>query len=153
MVKHALALVALFAAAHAFGQPTPGAYKVVSFELELDGEKNVNYFGQTPQGYIVLTKTMFVSVLTADGRKAGRSNEEKAALLDSLIAYAGPYRIEGNKLIVDVQASWVQAWTGKAQTRTWSVDGNRLTLVTEKAPYSRDPSKMAIAKLVFEKVD
>ena len=126
---------------------------MVSFELDVDGQKTPNYFGQSPQGYIVLTKSTFISVLTADGRKPGRANEEKAALLDSLIAYAGPYRIEGDKIIVDVQASWVQAWTGKPQVRTWSVDGNRLTMVTEKAPYSRDPSKMATAKLVFEKVD
>src|SRR4051812_28175339 len=145
MMKQALALVAIFAAAHAFGQPAPGAYKVVSFEIDIDGQKTSNYFGQSPQGYILLTKTMFMSVLTADGRKPGRSNEDKAALLDSLIAYTGPYHVDGDKLIVDVQASWIQAWTGKQQTRTWSVNGNRLTMVTERAPYSQDPSKMATA--------
>lgn len=153
MMKHALTLVALLAAAHALGQPAPGAYKVVSFEIDIDGQKTTNYFGPSPQGYILLTKNIFISVLTADGRKPGRSKDEKAALLDSLIAYTGPYHVEGNKLIVDVQASWIQAWTGKKQTRTWSLDGNRLTMVTQRAPYSRDPSKIATATLVFEKVD
>jgi hypothetical protein len=153
MLKYALALCALCAATQALSQPAPGAYRVVSFELQIDGEKTVNYFGQVPQGYTVLTKTMFISVLTADGRRPGKSDEEKAALLDTLIAYTGPYRVEGNKIIVDVQSSWIQAWTGKTQTRTWSVDGNRLTMVTEKAPYTRDPSKMVVAKLVFEKVE
>jgi len=153
MFKQALALCTLCAAAQAFGQPAPGAYKVVSFDLQVDGQPTLNYFGQLPQGYLVLTKTTFISVLTAEGRRPGRSNEEKAALLDTLIAYAGPYHLDGNKITVDVQSSWVQAWTGKTQTRTWTVDGNRLTMVTEKAPYSRDPSKMAVAKLVFEKVD
>ena len=143
----------LLAAAHALAQPTPGTYKIVSFEIDIDGEHTDNYFGKSPQGYIILTKNYFATMLTADQRRPGRAPEDKAALLDSMIAYTGPYHVDGDRFIVDVQASWIQAWTGKPQARRWSMDGNRLTMVTERAPYSRDPSKMATAKLVFEKVE
>ena len=143
----------LFAVAGCLAQPVPGVYKVVSFDVEVDGAPTLGYFGKSPQGYIVLTKSHFMSVLTAEGRRPGRSPDEKAAQLDSLIAYAGPYRIDGDKLIVEVQSAWVEAWSGTRQSRTWKVEGNRLTLTTERAPYSRDPSKMAIATLSFEKVE
>ncbi len=153
MRKHLATVAFLFAVTGCLAQPAPGVYKVVSFDIEVDGAPTVGYFGKSPQGYIVLTKSHFMSVLTAEGRRPGRSSDEKAAQLDSLIAYAGPYRIEGDKLIVDVQSAWVEAWKGTKQSRTWKIDGNRLTLTTERAPYSRDPSKMATATLSFEKVE
>ena len=148
-----LVAIGLLAPVLAWSQPTPGTYKLMSFDIEIEGVKTIEYFGKSPQGYIVLTKSLFISVLSAEGRKAGRTQEEKAALLDTIIAYTGPYRIEGRKFIVDVESSWNQAWSGKTQSRTWVVDGSRLTLVTDPAPYSRDPSKTATAKLTFEKIE
>ena len=38
-------------------------------------------------------------VLTGDGRRPAKSAEEKAQLLDSLVAYTGTYRVEGDKWI------------------------------------------------------
>jgi hypothetical protein len=148
----ALCTLAL-ASAHAWSQPAPGTYKIVSFDVQLDGAQSVNPLGKSPKGYIILTKSTFMSMITGDSRSPAKTADEKAALLDSMIAYTGPYRVEGDKLIVDVEASWTQAWSGKPQTRTWSLEGNRLTLVTERAPYPRDPSKMAVLKLLFEKVE
>lgn len=149
---HVLCTLAL-ASAGALGQPTPGTYKIVSFDVQLDGSQSLNPFGTAPKGYIILTKSTFMSMLTGDSRSPAKTAEEKAALLDSMIAYTGPYRVEGDKLIVDVEASWTQTWAGRPQTRTWSMQGNRLTLVTDRAPYTRDPSKMAVLRLVFEKVE
>jgi hypothetical protein len=141
------------ASAPAWAQPTPGTYKILSFDVQLDGAQSVNPLGKNPKGYIVLTKSTVMSMITGDSRTPAKTPEEKAALLDSMIAYTGPYRVEGDKLIVDVEASWTQAWAGKPQTRAWSLEGNRLTLVTERAPYPRDPTKMAVLKLLFEKVE
>lgn len=143
----------LLSAVHAFGQPVVGTYKVISFDFQIDGADTKSYFGESPRGYIVLTKTLFISMLASESRRPGRSDIEKAALLDSMLAYTGPYHIDGNKLIVDVEASWTQVWTGKKQSRTWSMQGSRLTLVTDPAPYVRDPSKTVVATLVFEKIE
>ena len=153
MKTSALLLTLLLGTSPAFGQALPGTYKIVSFDVELDGAQSVNPFGKAPKGYIILTKSTFMSMLTGDSRTPAKTAEEKAALLDSMIAYTGPYRVEADKLIVDVEASWTQTWAGKPQTRTWSMQGNRLTLVTDRAPYTRDPSKMAVLRLVFEKVE
>jgi len=143
----------LLGTSYAWGQAVPGTYKIVSFDVQLDGAESVNPLGKAPKGYVILTKSTFMSMITGDNRSPAKTADEKAALLDSMIAYTGPYRVEGNKLIVDVEASWSQTWAGKPQTRTFSVQGNRLTLETERAPYTRDPTKMAVLKLVFEKVE
>ena len=81
------------------------------------------------------------------------SLEEKAALWDSLVTYTGPYRLEGNKLIVSVDASWNEHWNRTQVVRYWQVEGNRLTITTERAPSARDPSKMVVTRAVFEKVE
>jgi hypothetical protein len=43
---------------------------------------------------------------------------QRSALFDSLSAWAGPYRLEGDKLIVDVDTAWTEVWSGKPQVRS-----------------------------------
>jgi hypothetical protein len=59
----------------------------------------------------VLTATRFTTVIAAENRKFGKTVEDKAALWDSLIAYSGPYRLEGDKLITSVDTSWNESGT------------------------------------------
>jgi Lipocalin-like domain len=137
----------------AHSQPSvPGTYRLLSFALEVDGQPNPT-FGQAPKGYAVLTATRFTTVITAEKRKFGKTVEDKAALWDSLIAYSGPYRLEGDRLITSVDTSWNESWNGTQQTRIWKLEGNRLHLTTVPAPYSRDPSKTAVARLVWERTE
>jgi hypothetical protein len=46
-----------------------------------------------------------------------------------------------------------EIWNGTRQVRNWEVDGNRLTITTDRAPYSRDPSKMVVIRVVGERVE
>ena len=131
----------------------PGTYRLVSYAIEVDGGQPNPTFGQMPKGYAVLTATRFTTVITAENRKFGRTTEEKAALWDSLIAYSGPYRLEGDKLITSVDTSWNESWNGTQQTRIWKIEGNRLHLTTVPAPYSRDPSKTVVARLIWERTE
>jgi Lipocalin-like domain len=130
----------------------PGTYRLVSFALEVDGQPNLT-FGQAPKGYAVITATRFTTVITAENRKFGETTEEKAALWDSLIAYSGRYRLEGDKLITSVDTSWNESWNGTQRTRIWKLEGNRLHLTTVPAPYAPDPSKTAVARLVWERAE
>jgi len=130
-----------------------GTYRLVSYVVEVDGEQPKPTFGQAPKGYAVLTATRFTTVFTAENRKFGRTTEEKAALWDSLIAYSGLYRLEGDKLITSVDTSWNESFNGTQQTRIWKLEGNRLHLTTVPAPYSRDPSKTAVARLIWERTE
>jgi hypothetical protein len=133
-------------------QPIVGTYRIVSYVIEIDGQPR-EIFGKSPRGYVIITPTRITFVITAENRKFGTSVEEKAALWDSMISYTGPYRVEGDKLITSVDASWNENWNGTQQTRIWEAQGNRLILTSVPAPYARDPSKIIVARLVWEKLE
>ncbi|WP_374355671.1 lipocalin-like domain-containing protein [Chitinimonas sp.] len=109
-----------------------GAWKLASYEVEVQssGEK-LPTMGKHPTGNAVFTADARVwFVLTAEGRKAGKTAEEKAALLDTLIAYSGKYRVEGDKWITSVEVAWNPEWVGTEQSRSFKVDGDRLQILT-----------------------
>ena len=47
-----------------------------------------------------------------------------------MVAYAGTYRIEGDKVLHRVDISWNQAWTGTTVERFYKVEGDTLTITT-----------------------
>jgi hypothetical protein len=133
-------------------QSLVGTYKLVSLVPEVDG-KPFQPMGKAPHGYIVFTPTRFITVVTAENRKFGTSVEEKAALFDSLVAYAGVYRVEGDKLIFTNDVSWVESYLGKPQEETFQLSGNRLTKTLGPIPWPRDLSKTMIRREVWEKIE
>lgn len=146
-------LLVLLVACPSFGQQSlVGTYKMVSNVLDIEGTLTEN-MGKAPKGYLVVTPTRVVSFFTAEKRTFGTSMAEKAALFDTLTGWSGLYRIEGNRLIVRVDVSWVENWNGKDQVRKWEVSGNRLTLTADPQPFPRDPSKTVISRQVWEKVE
>ena len=148
----ALTLVLLIATPSMAQQSLVGTYKIVSQEVVVDGTPTYP-LGKAPHGYLVITPTRYVCFFTGDSRKFGTSAAEKAALLDTLVGWSGTYRIEGDKIIVAVDASWTETWSGKDQVRHWILSGNRLTLRAEPAPHPRDPSKTSYSVVVWEKVE
>ena len=148
----ALILVLLIATPTLGQQSLVGTYKMVSQVLDLDGTLIEN-MGKAPRGYLVLTPTRYVSFYTGDNRKFGTSAADKAALFETLSGWSGTYRIEGNRLVIRVDTSWTEVWNGKDQVRHWTLSGNRLTLTTDPQPSARDPSKMAITRHIWERVE
>ena len=147
-----LVLVLLIATPSLGQQSLVGTYKLVSLVNELDG-KPYEQMGKAPHGYLVLTPTHFIYFITAENRKFGTSVEDKAALLDSLVAYAGVYRVEGDKLIQTIEVSWSEGEKGKTRVETLELSGNRLTLKVGPMPFPRDPSKTQIRRQVWEKIE
>ena len=148
----ALILVLLITTPSLGQQSLVGTYKMISHDVQVDGTA-IQTLGKAPHGYIVFTPTRFVGFYTGDNRKFGTSVAEKAALFDTLVGWSGTYRIDGGKIILAVDASWVENWNGKDQVRNWALSGNRLTLTGDPMPYPRDPSKTAVVRQVYEKVE
>lgn len=73
----------------------------------------------------------------ANGRRAPSgptpSDSERAALYDTMFAYAGRYSLEADQVIHHVEVSWNEVWTGTDQIRLFEVSGNTLTLTTRIA--------------------
>ena len=109
-----------------------GAWKLVSYEVEIQANGEILLpMGKKPTGYVIFSPESRVCfVLTGEGRKPANSTKEKAELLDSLIAYAGKYRLEGDKWVTSVESAWNPAWVGTEQIRPFKIEGDRLQVIT-----------------------
>jgi hypothetical protein len=146
-------LLGLCMSAQCFAQQSLiGTYRLVSNDLRLDGVPIQN-MGKSQHGYLVITPKVMLSFFTADERKVGATVEAKAALLDTLAAWAGPWRTEGNKIFIDIDTAWTEVWRGKQQVRTYELDGRRLTLIVAPQPSATQPGKTLTARSVWEKID
>jgi hypothetical protein len=135
-----------------------GTWKIQSFvrEVVATGER-YNEFGDKPDGYIsYLPDGRMHAMLVADNRVkpagAAPTEEEKARLFGTMIAYAGTYKIEGEKVVHDVEVSWNQFWTGSQQVRFFKAEGDTLTIITAVARSPRDGQEGRTI-VVFKKVN
>jgi hypothetical protein len=109
-----------------------GIWKLVSQEIEVQGTGQIETpLGEKPTGYAVFTQEGRVFfILTGELREPATNDEERAGLLSTLVAYTGPYRIEGDKWITKVEVAWNPEWVGSEQARFFKLDGDRLKVLS-----------------------
>src|SRR4051794_9189016 len=152
----ALALALSSSATIANENSVVGTWRIQSLVREViaTGERQ-NEFGEKPGGYISYQPDgrMFV-VLVGDNRSkpagGAPTDEEKAKLFGTLVAYSGAYVVEGDKVTHKIDVSWNQSWTGGEQVRFFKVDGKTLTITTAINKSPRD-GREGRAVLVFTK--
>jgi hypothetical protein len=131
-----------------------GTWKVVSYANEFqDGRPRSAPYGQSPTGFIILTaEGRMMAIVEGEGRKLGSTDEERATLWRSMLSYSGLYRLEGDKWITKVDASWNPAWNGTEQVRFYKLDGNRLEVTGAWVPAPVLPgSPILRGVVVFER--
>ena len=84
------------------------------------------------------------------GAKGPATEQDRAGLFNTLVAYTGAYRVEGDKWITTVDVSANPGWVGTDQTRSFRITGNRLQEVT--AWVARPDDRMARAVITYERV-
>ena len=157
-MKTSWAFLAFFlsaASSHADPPGLVGAWKLLSYQMEFqDGSPKRALFGEHPTGYIIFTSEgRLMAVIEAEGRKAPSTDSDRAALLNSLIAYSGKYRIEGHQWITRVDTAWNPAWNGTDQVRSFQIIGNQLNVTSTWAAALNFPgSPLSRGSLVFERV-
>ena len=127
-----------------------GIWKLVSLEIEYQtsGERRIPY-GKDPKGYIIFTpEGRMMTVITGEGRKPAKTDEDRAQLLRTMFAYTGTYRFEGDKFVTKVDASWNEAWTGTEQVRFYKIAGNRLEIISAWAPATNEPGEPQVRGLI-----
>jgi hypothetical protein len=151
-----LGLAALALSSHAAERPAlVGVWKLLSYQTEFqDGSPKRAMFGEHPTGYIIFTSEgRLMAIIEAEGRKAPSTDSDRAALLKSLIAYSGKYRVEGNQWITSVDTAWNPGWDGTDQVRTFQIAGNRLIVTsTWQSAVNFPGSPPSRGSLVFERV-
>jgi len=132
-----------------------GVWKLLSFETEFqDGSPRRPAYGPNPTGYIIFTaQGRMMTVIEGEGRKPAKTDEERAALLRTMFAYTGMYRLEGDKWTTKVDVSWNSAWNGTDQVRYYKLDGDRLQVISAWLPSPNLPgSPTARGVLMWERV-
>jgi hypothetical protein len=91
-----------------------GIWKMVSIDLEVQatGDRIPFILGMNPAGYVIYTSEgRMMTIATREGRKPPITTQDRAKLFDSMNAFTGTYRLEGDKCIikVDVASSPAQA--------------------------------------------
>ena len=113
-----------------------GFWQLVSFESERqDSAERIPSFGAEPKGSLILDPDgHMMALITAQVRQHGHTDEQLAELYRTMMAYTGRYRIEGNRLIIKIDASWNETWNGSEQERFYRLDGNTLDIISAWMP-------------------
>jgi Lipocalin-like domain len=134
-----------------------GTWRLVSWTEEETQSKAVHkHFGDHPNGLITFTSDGRMMIMFTDpSRKPPATpkatDAEAAQLYRTMVAYAGKYRTESNKLIMTPEVSWNQAWNGMEQTRFFEIQGDRFQY--QSTPFvSPILDKEMVTTLVWERV-
>jgi hypothetical protein len=121
-----------------------GTWRLVSWTVEvIETGEAIHPFGKDPSGYIHLTpEGRLFAVLTASGRKPVETEADQIAAFGSLVAYAGRYRLEGNKMVTTVDVSADPAMVGTDLVRFITLDGSDLEITT--APFISDKPSLGL---------
>jgi Lipocalin-like domain len=132
-----------------------GIWKLVSFETEWQATgTRASEMGKNPTGYLILTpEGRMMAILTSEGRKSPKTDQDRMDLFKSIIAYTGMRRLDGDKWITKVDVSWIPAWIGTEQVRSFRVDGDRLQVISMWVKdFVKLERGMARGILTFERV-
>ena len=112
--------------------PIVGVWKLQRFERCVVGGACEPVYGENPGGYAVYTKS---GIFMTQGYHTKRvvsktpdpTDAERIELFKSMYAWGGRYKVEGNKVTVNVEFAWTEGWKGQARTSTFYLDGKTLT--------------------------
>ena len=134
------------------GDALVGTWKLVSWQVIVENEPPQNVFGEHPKGFLVLTRDGRSIVLTtAENRRRGMGDAERAALHKSMLAYSGRYRVEGHDFITVVDVSWNEEWNGTEQRRHFRIEDDKLYIDSAPAPSILFPGKTDFRRIVWQR--
>jgi hypothetical protein len=130
-----------------------GIWKLTSIvgEFQDTGEQSPLY-GKNPTGYLIFTpEGRVMMVIEGEGRKAPKTDDDRAALFRTMFAYTGMYRLEGDKWSTKVDVSWNPALNGTEQVRLYKFEGDRLVMSTPWTPSLNFPGRTSRGVFTWER--
>ena len=112
-----------------------GSWRVVSLKMSYVGENTEqDVLGANPSGRIVYSADRHFAVFVSRrDRKPPHNDADATALLHSMVAYTGAFRIEGDRVIYTIDGAWNEVLSQGAgphtpgRRRYLDVDGARAT--------------------------
>ena len=136
-----------------------GTWRLVSASsTDPSGAKTDPPFGANPLGFLTYTDDGRVTALISySGRKSLTIGAKGTALLEeqveafqTFLAYAGRYRLSGDKITHFVEVSSIQNYVDKELVRKIKFQGNRIVL---SAPPTMVNGRIQTVELVWERLD
>lgn len=131
-----------------------GSWRLISFRLKVVGEDGEpkDVFGPNPIGRIIFSPEHRVVVfISRADRRPPTNAAEAAALLSSMTAYTGKFRLDGNKFITQVDGAWNEFYKGSEQVRYFELIGDTLSVRTPEQPSGILIGKRTVATLVWQR--
>lgn len=123
-----------------------GHWRLVSYTERKASGETADVFGAAAKGYLSYFADGRMTVLVAgDGRQHFRGAwdaippTEKAAAYDKLIAYAGRYSDQGDRVVHHVEICWIPNWEGRDLVRLVIPAGEGRMIL--RTPAERPPAQ------------
>ena len=140
--------------------PLVGTWRLVALDDEIVETKTINH------GWSGTGRAVGLLTYTADGRmnvmlcdparkkpaQTFATDAEAAGLYRTMNAYAGTYRVEGDQIKIHVEIALQQTLVGADLTRSFKLDGDRLTTITPPFVSATRNNQTLITTLVWERV-
>ena len=109
-----------------------GTWELVSYQVEDKATGAlIDAMGDAPRGRVIFTQDGWVAFnLEGTDRRPAETDADRAALMKTLVAYIGRYRIEGDQWITQVQTAWAPEWVNTEQRRSIKLDGDVADVTT-----------------------
>ena len=134
-----------------------GTWKLVSLSRKVIDTGGTEYpRGKAPNGYVSFGRDgRLVGFIVSEKRPKPESaakvtDQQRIELFNTMNAYAGTYKLEGNKLTYFFDATHNEI-PARAAVRQIKIEGRRITMVNEPGPATSD-GKMVVTTTVWEKV-
>jgi hypothetical protein len=152
-----LVLVMSFSANAKATEELYGTWRLVSFTMQVVGTgESSDLFGKAPYGFISYGRDgRMIAIIVKENRPkpmdlAKMTDQERAELFKTMVAYAGTFKIEGSRVVHNVDISWNENWTGSTQERNFRIEGRRLIISVD--PQIGPDGRQVTAVLTWEKV-
>lgn len=152
-----LILAATFSVNALANEELYGTWRLLSFTRQVvETGESADIFGKAPYGYINYGRDgrMFAIIVRENRPKptdlAKITDAERAELFKTMLAYGGTFKVDGSRVVHNVDISWNENWTGTAQVRNFRIEGRRLVISVD--PQIGGDGRRITAVLTWEKV-
>lgn len=115
-----------------------GSWELASWYEQSPGGGREPLFGAHPRGRLTYTAEGVVhAFMAAESRPRPKSDDiadaDQMRLFQTMIAYSGTYRVDGDRIWHFIDMSWNQLWTKSEFIRYFELFGNQLRILTVPA--------------------
>jgi hypothetical protein len=128
-----------------------GSWRLLSAGVTMsDSKERIEPYGPNPDGYMILSaggRIMFL--FTNSNRRLPETDQDRAALFDSMTAYTGCVRIDApGRFVTQVDLAWNPGFQGE-QVRFFSLEGDRLTIRSPEQTHPQYRDRLLVADVVW----